>query len=94
MMLQSIRDFTNGQIEETGSNSKADIVKNPDHYTFRGRECSDIISTMTATSNGKIAYYEGAICKYMYRYPMKGEPIKDLMKARQYIDMLIRELQE
>ena len=27
MMLQSIRDFTNGQIEETGSNSKADIVK-------------------------------------------------------------------
>lgn len=94
MVLQSIRDFTNGQIEETGSNSKADIVKSPDHYTFRGRECSDIISTMTATSNGKIAYYEGAICKYMYRYPMKGTPIKDLMKARQYIEMLIHELQE
>lgn len=92
--MKSFRDFCNGQIEETGSNSEADIVKNPDHYTFRGRECSDVISTMTATSTGKIAYYEGAICKYMYRYPMKGTPIKDLMKARQYIDMLIRELQE
>lgn len=92
--MKSFRDFCNGQIEETGSNSEADIVKNPDHYTFRGRECSDVISTMTATSTGKIAYYEGAISKYMYRYPMKGEPIKDLMKARQYIDMLIRELQQ
>lgn len=92
--MMSFRDFSNGQIEETGSKSEADIVKNPDHYTFRGRECSDVISTMTATSTGKIAYYEGAICKYMYRYPMKGEPIKDLMKARQYIDMLIRELQQ
>lgn len=92
--MKSFRDFCNGQIEETGSNSEADIVKNPDHYTFRGRECSDVISTMTATSTGKIAYYEGAICKYMYRYPMKGTPIKDLMKARQYIEMLIHELQE
>lgn len=90
----AFRAYSNGQIEEVVTNSESDIVKNPDHYTFRGRECSDIIATMTATSNGKIAYYEGAICKYMYRYPMKGEPIKDLMKARQYIDMLIRELQQ
>lgn len=90
----AFRAYSNGQIEEVVTNSESDVVKNPDHYTFRGRECSDIISTMTATSNGKIAYYEGAICKYMYRYPMKGEPIKDLMKARQYIDMLIRELQQ
>ena len=92
--MVSFRDFCNGQIEETENVSKEDIIKNPDHYTFRGRECSDIIATMTATSNGKIAYYEGAICKYMYRYPMKGTPIKDLMKARQYIEMLIHELQE
>lgn len=92
--MVSFRDFCNGQIEETEIKSEADIIKSPDHYTFRGRECSDIIATMTATSNGKIAYYEGAICKYMYRYPMKGTPIKDLMKARQYIDMLIHELQE
>lgn len=90
----AFRAYSNGQIEEVVTNSESDVVKNPDHYTFRGRECSDIIATMTATSNGKIAYYEGAICKYMYRYPMKGEPIKDLMKARQYIDMLIRELQQ
>ena len=90
----AFRAYSNGQIEEVVTNSESDIVKNPDHYTFRGRECSDLIATMTATSNGKIAYYEGAICKYMYRYPMKGEPIKDLMKARQYIDMLIRELQQ
>lgn len=57
--MKSFRDFCNGQIEETEIASKVDIIKSPDHYTFRGRECSDIIATMTATSNGKIAYYEG-----------------------------------
>ena len=91
MSFSFVRDMENGQIDVEPQ--EQDMIKAPDHYTFRGQECSDVISTMTAKSNGKIAYYEGAICKYMYRYPMKGTPIQDLMKARQYIEMLIRELQ-
>ena len=33
--------------------------------------------------------YIGNIVKYLYRYPAKGTPLKDLMKARQYLDFLI-----
>ena len=36
--MVSFRDFCNGQIEETEIASKVDIIKNPDHYTFRGRD--------------------------------------------------------
>ena len=39
------------------------------------------------------AYYLGAAVKYLYRYPAKGTAIKDLRKAKQYIEMLI-ELKE
>lgn len=33
--------------------------------------------------------YIGNIVKYLYRYPAKGTPLKDLMKDRQYFDFLI-----
>lgn len=63
-------------------------------YTISGREYLDMIAERAAMSNGKIAFYENAICKYICRYPMEGKPIQDLMKARECIDMLIRELQQ
>uniref|UniRef100_UPI0025D09457 DUF3310 domain-containing protein n=1 Tax=uncultured Megasphaera sp. TaxID=165188 RepID=UPI0025D09457 len=39
--------------------------------------------------DGQGAYYVGNIIKYLYRYPKKGTALKDLMKARQYLDFLI-----
>ena len=44
---------------------------------------------MTKGLDGQEAYYVGNIIKYLYRYPAKGTAIKDLMKARQYLDFLI-----
>lgn len=44
---------------------------------------------MTKGLDGQDAYYVGNIIKYLYRYPAKGTAIKDLMKARQYLDFLI-----
>lgn len=37
--------------------------------------------------------YINAVREYLHRYPKKGTPLKDLQKAKQYIDMLI-ELKE
>ncbi len=76
------RSPINGQIE-------ADDIKSPDHYTWRGRECEEIIGDITQGAEGKEAYYLGAVVKYLYRYPKKGTPLKDLQKAKQYIDMLM-----
>ena len=76
------RSPINGQIE-------ADDIKSSDHYTWRGRECEEIIGDITQGAEGKEAYYLGAVVKYLYRYPKKGTPLKDLQKAKQYIDMLM-----
>ena len=85
-MATIVRSPINGQAEVT----PYDEIKKPHHYTWRGRECEAIIGDITAGSEGKEAYYVGAITKYMYRYPKKGDPLKDLCKARQYVDMLIQ----
>lgn len=81
-MTNITRSPINGQIE-------ADDIKSPNHYTWRGRECEQIIGDITQGSEGKEAYYLGAAVKYLYRYPAKGTAIKDLQKAKQYIEMLI-----
>ena len=85
-MTNITRSPINGQIE-------ADEIKQPNHYTWRGKECEQIIGDITQGAEGKEAYYLGAVVKYLYRYPKKGTPLKDLRKAKQYIDMLI-DLQE
>ena len=67
----------------------ANDVQHPDHYTWKGTECKTIIESMTKGLDGQDAYYVGNIIKYLYRYPAKGTAIKDLMKARQYLDFII-----
>ena len=83
-MANITRSPINGQIESM------DEIKSPSHYTWRGKECEEIIGEITQGAEGKEAYYLGAVVKYLYRYPKKGTPLKDLQKAKQYIDMLIK----
>lgn len=59
------------------------------NYAWRGTECTKAIEIMTSGATGADAMYIGNIVKYLYRYPAKGTPLKDLMKARQYLDFLI-----
>ncbi len=73
--------------DEPGETS--DMIHHPDHYTWRGTECTKAIKIMTSGATGADAMYIGNIVKYLYRYPAKGTPLKDLMKARQYLDFLI-----
>lgn len=64
-------------------------MQHPNHYTWRGTECTKAIEIMTSGATGADAMYIGNIVKYLYRYPAKCTPLKDLMKARQYLDFLI-----
>lgn len=69
----------------------ADEIHHPDHYTWKGVECKDVIETMVTGLSGIEAYYMGNIIKYLYRYPKKGTLISDLSKAVEYTEFL-REL--
>lgn len=69
----------------------ADEIHHPEHYTWKGVECKDVIETMTRGLSGVEAYYMGNIIKYLYRYPKKGTLETDLAKAVEYTEFL-REL--
>lgn len=66
---------------------KGDMIKHPDHYTFRGVEAIEVVKIMTATATGVEAYLLGCAVKYLYRYPKKNGK-QDLEKAEQCIRML------
>lgn len=60
-------------------------VKNPEHYTQGKIEVRDFIVDQ------KMGYLDGQVVRYIARHRHKGEPIKDLKKAREYLDVLIAE---
>lgn len=66
----------------------ADEINHPDHYTWKGVECKDVIETMVTGLSGIEAYYMGNIIKYLYRYPKKGTLQTDLAKAAKYMEFL------
>lgn len=72
----------------TPHDPSCDAIHHPDHYTWKGTECKDIIQMMTAGLTGVEAYYMGNIIKYLYRYPRKGTLENDLRKAEEYIRFL------
>lgn len=69
-------------------------VHKPDHYTWKGIECKRVIALMTKGLTGQEAYIVGNIIKYLYRYPKKGSPVKDVAKAAEYAQMLLSEVEE
>ena len=64
-----------------------DMIRHPDHYTFRGREAIEAVRIMTGKSEGQAAYLEGCAVKYLYRYPRKNGK-QDLYKAIECLAML------
>lgn len=66
----------------------SDEIHHPDHYTWKGVECKDVIETMVTGLSGIEAYYMGNIIKYLYRYPKKGTLETDMAKAAQYMAFL------
>lgn len=70
------------------SGTISDPIHHPDHYTWKGMECKDVIEIMTRGLPGAEAYYVGNAIKYLYRYPRKGATEEDLAKAEEYIHLL------
>ncbi len=66
-----------GTLEERG---------NP-HYKHRRFETWDVIA------DWRLGYFDGNAVKYLSRWRIRGQALKDLRKARHYIDKLIELLE-
>ena len=71
------------QVEGEG---EPDLVNHPDHYTSGGIETIDFIEAKD------LNYRLGNVVKYVSRCGKKleGDPLKDLLKARWYLDREIK----
>lgn len=74
-------------VEDTFDPPKDD-VNQPPHYTMGGIEVFDFITSW------ELSFTEGNVIKYVVRAPYKGSKLKDLRKARWYLDRLIEEAEE
>lgn len=63
-------------------------VANQPHYT-----CFKIQPIEFIKAN-ELGFLEGNVIKYICRYPYKGTPLKDLYKAKDYIEHLIQKEKE
>jgi len=63
----------------------SDDVNSPSHYTLGKIEVHDFIKAW------ELSFDEGNVIKYVVRAPYKGSQLKDLKKARWYIDQLIND---
>ena len=65
----------------------SDDVNHPEHYTH-GIEVTEFIASW------QMDWFRGNIIKYIVRSPYKGNTVKDLEKAKWYIEDLIKRLKD
>lgn len=65
-----------------------DEIAKPRHYNSGNIEVWDFIQDQD------MCYLSGNVVKYISRYRHKGTPLKDLQKARAYLDKLIAEVEK
>ena len=65
-----------------------DDINNPTHYTKGSIEPIDFIMSW------EMSFLEGNVIKYVTRAPYKNNELKDLEKARFYIEKLIEQAKE
>ena len=64
-----------------------EAVDHPSHYNQGKIEAIDYIQAWN------MDFAEGSVVKYITRYKFKGNPLKDLKKAKWYIERLIEGLE-
>jgi len=67
-----------------------DPVNHPSHYTRGNIECIDALTACTADMVGWRATLTWQVIKYMWRWPWKGNEVRDLEKAQFYLERLIK----
>lgn len=78
----------------TSCAQRHDAIHHPDHYSWRGMECIELIKAFVLRqTNGFWASCEANILKYLYRWVRKNR-VQDLQKAREYLDMMIQDVEE
>lgn len=76
------------------SQSFYDDVAHPSYYDLpSGMESKDVIRQVLG-DEGYEQWCLGTSLKYLFRYPNKENPVKDLNKAKQYIDFILELRQE
>lgn len=75
-----------------GNKSVGDAVHHPSYYLKGGMECIDVIAAATSNLSGMEAVCTGNAIKYLWRWKEKNG-VQDLKKAREYMDMLISEVE-
>lgn len=74
-------------------NEKKEMVHHPDHYqSSSGLEVKEVMKAFTENLVGYEAVYTSNVIKYICRWKKK-DGLKDLKKAREYIDFLIEEVE-
>ena len=76
--------------EKCDFQGESDPVNHPPHYNKGGIECIDYIKQQLG-SVGIRSYLEGNVVKYIHRHKYKDQNIRDLEKAKWYLDRLIFE---
>lgn len=68
-------------------------VEHPSHYTSGPKcpGCGRVIECIDITRH--MGFNDGNAMKYLWRYKLKGVPVQDLKKCRQYLDWLIEDLE-
>lgn len=77
------------ELKKMGRESELAVSSNdtPDHY-------SSGIEPIKFIQSHEMSFAAGNVVKYICRYKHKGQPLEDLNKARHYIDLLLREIEE
>ena len=70
-----------------------DDVERPSHYADRKYEVWDVMMD-TMTRERFKGYLEGATLKYLMRWDKKENPLRDLRKAKAYLNKLIETIEE
>ena len=85
--------YTSSQYVDAIEKEVPDAVNHPSHYTGAGIECIEAIKA-SMTPDALAGYLKGNVQKYLWRYEKKVNPVKDLKKARWYLDYLINEMEQ
>lgn len=68
-------------------------IEDPRHYNINWKG-EQTIQTYEYINSWQMGYAEGNIIKYVSRHKYKDNPLKDLKKARWYLNKLIAELED
>lgn len=69
-----------------------DAVERPPHYADRKYPVWDVMED--SMGDRYVGFLEGNVLKYMMRWDKKGKPVEDLKKAKQYLEKLIKAMEE